>query len=187
MFRNRQSSQKPPDELFERFRQSFPGMRTTADGSNAQTALADGIHETGLNQPRFDHGHEDLDPTPRAPTESFRFTPSLLDPTSSAFAAFANQQPPGLFTPTPGGTNTLLNTTNPVTTQHGLETPNIGISIDTPLSMPTHATIAPSTADFAAPQTIQPHQFHNYQPFTQSMQPHYLDPSQYDPRPPSGP
>ena len=49
----------------------------------------------------------DLDPTPKASTEvPFRFTPSLLDPNSSAFAAFA-AQPPGYYTPTPGGSSTL--------------------------------------------------------------------------------
>ena len=49
----------------------------------------------------------DLDPTPKASTEvQFRFTPSLLDPNSSAFVAFA-AQPPGYYTPTPGGSSTL--------------------------------------------------------------------------------
>jgi hypothetical protein len=44
-----------------------------------------------------------MDPTPKAHGAPFRFTPSLLDPNSSAFAAFA-AQPPGYYTPTPGGT-----------------------------------------------------------------------------------
>lgn len=44
----------------------------------------------------------DIDPTPKAHGVPFRFTPSLLDPNSSAFAAFA-AQPPGYYTPTPGG------------------------------------------------------------------------------------
>jgi hypothetical protein len=44
----------------------------------------------------------DMDPTPKATGAGFRFTPSLLDPNSSAFAAFA-AQPPGYYTPTPGG------------------------------------------------------------------------------------
>src|ERR1700730_3501888 len=43
-----------------------------------------------------------MDPTPKATVAGFRFTPSLLDPNSSAFAAFA-AQPPGYYTPTPGG------------------------------------------------------------------------------------
>lgn len=44
----------------------------------------------------------DLDPTPKASSGApFRFTPSLLDPNSHAFAAFA-EQPPAYYTPTPG-------------------------------------------------------------------------------------
>ncbi|KAF8250103.1 hypothetical protein K440DRAFT_619527 [Wilcoxina mikolae CBS 423.85] len=201
MFRNRQSSQKPPDELFERFRQSFPNVINTTSAPNSQSepavAVAVGIHPT-LNQPRFS-AHEDLDPTPRAPAEPFRFTPSLtpsafMDPTSAAFAAFANQ-PPGLFTPTPGMnvsssfgvTNSV--SANAISTTHDLQTPSIGISIGTPLSLPNGSTLpAPTTSEgFGAPQTIQPHQFHNYQPFSQPLHPQYLDPSQYEPRPPSGP
>lgn len=135
---------------------------------------------------RFGHEHEDLDPTPKAPSEPFRFTPSLLDPNSSAFAAFANQPPPGLFTPTPGGGNTLYSTHS----HHDLQTPNVGISIGTPLSLPNTSTAMPRPTagdihDYN-PQTIQPHQFHNYQPFTQSLHSGYLDPSHYH-RPPSGP
>ena len=49
----------------------------------------------------------DQDPTPRASHEPWRFTPSLLDPNSYAFNSFANA-PPGYYTPTPGGNNTLF-------------------------------------------------------------------------------
>lgn len=139
-----------------------------------------------MSDNRFGHEHEDLDPTPRAPSEPFRFTPSLLDPNSSAFAAFANQPPPGLFTPTPGGGSTLYNSHS----HHDLQTPNIGISIGTPLSMPNTATAMPrptASEDDYNTQTIQPHQFQNYQPFTQSLHAGYLDPSHFHPRPPSGP
>jgi hypothetical protein len=52
------------------------------------------------------HSVYDMDPTPKAGA-NFRFTPSLLDPNSSAFAAFANQ-PPGYYTPTPGGSTYAL-------------------------------------------------------------------------------
>ena len=60
-----------------------------------------------LFQDESDSIRYDLDPTPKASTEvPFRFTPSLLDPNSSPFAAFA-AQPPGYYTPTPGGSSTL--------------------------------------------------------------------------------
>ena len=63
-------------------------------------------HMTHSMYPLFraesDDLRSDIDPTPKATGASFRFTPSLLDPNSSAFAAFA-AQPPVYYTPTPGG------------------------------------------------------------------------------------
>jgi hypothetical protein len=50
---------------------------------------------------RVTHSVYDLDPTPKAGS-AFRLTPSLLDPSSSAFAAVANQPPN--YTPTPSAT-----------------------------------------------------------------------------------
>jgi hypothetical protein len=75
----------------------------------------------------------DQDPTPRASAEPWRFTPSLLDPNSFTFSAFANQ-PPGYYTPTPGGTNTIYHP------QAGdLHTPTLGLNmgLGTPLSLST--------------------------------------------------
>lgn len=50
----RQSSQKPSDELFERFRQSFPGVRvgSTSGPSESQLQTAGGLQDSTLNQPR---------------------------------------------------------------------------------------------------------------------------------------
>lgn len=204
MFRNRQSSQKPPDELFERFRQSFSSViaTTTSPSSQAETAVANGMTEPTFHLPKqtnnaagFSNG-EDLDPTPRAPADPFRFTPSLtpsafMDPTSAAFAAFANQ-PPGLFTPTPGGNMANgFNASNPISNAiaaaHDLQASNIGISIEAPVSNGSRLQ-APSSVDTArlnATQTAHP--FHNYQPFSHPLHPQFLDQSQYNPQPPSGP
>jgi hypothetical protein len=78
--------------------------------------------------------HDDIkdhDPTPRGSDQPWRFTPSLLDPNSFAFTSFANQ-PPGYYTPTPGGTNTLYHS------QAGdLHTPGFSFGLGTPLSLPT--------------------------------------------------
>ncbi|KAF8461043.1 CP2 transcription factor-domain-containing protein [Kalaharituber pfeilii] len=201
MFRNRQSSQRPSEELFERFKKSFPDVRSTTGSTEvSNTATAGNLQDSALNQPRLDtlsspgnwlsgniltskgsiRYHEDLDPTPRAPGEPFRFTPSLLDPNSSAFAAFANQ-PPGYYTPTPNAPNGLTNHVNDI------PTPSVGISIGTPLALSNTMTMAPVTAtDLSfAPQTIQPQQFQNYLPFTQPLHPQYVEPA-FD-RPPSGP
>ncbi|KAI9777712.1 MAG: hypothetical protein M1839_008631 [Geoglossum umbratile] len=172
MFRNRTNSQKPGDDLYERFRQSFPQVApssTSTSEPNIAASLSETLCDPTLNERGSlgqDHGDiKDLDPTPRAPHEPWRFTPSLLDPNSLAFATFANQ-PPGYYTPTPGGTNALYHS------QAGdLHTPNMGISVGAPLSLPTttatglHAvTPAAGVHDFT-PQTIQSQQFHNFNPF----------------------
>ncbi|KAI9723670.1 MAG: hypothetical protein M1812_000970 [Candelaria pacifica] len=108
-----------------------------------------------------DHSFDkDQESTPRVPQEPWRFTPSMLDPESFAFTSFANQ-PPGYYTPTPGGTTLYHN-------QAGdLHTPGMGIGIGTPLSLPTseagiHAGITVDMHDF------QHHHFDNLDPFAQS-------------------
>ncbi|KPI41359.1 Grainyhead-like protein [Cyphellophora attinorum] len=71
---------------------------------------------------------KEVDASPKPFGDSWRLTPSLMDPNSFAFSAFANQ-PPGYYTPTPGGFNTLYHS------QAGdLHTPGMGMN--TPLSMP---------------------------------------------------
>lgn len=139
----------------------------------------------------FDHDHEikDHDPTPRG-TEPWRFTPSMLDPNSFAFTNFANQ-PPGYYTPTPGGTNTLYHT------QAGdLHTPGFTLhGLGTPLSLPTsegsihvNQTSNVSLHGFH-PQSLAPQVFHNPNPFgyqqpqhTQTFAPHQFShhPSAFD-------
>jgi len=141
MFRQRKSSAKPGDELLANFRQQFPevssGGATTSTGVPALTTAAGNV--PGLVAPgqerSLNPGQDvfDQDPTPRASAEPWRFTPSLLDPESFSFSAFANQ-PPGYYTPTPGGTNTLYHP------QAGdLHTPTLGLGmgLGTPLSLPT--------------------------------------------------
>jgi hypothetical protein len=113
----------------------------------------------------FDH-----DPTPRASNEPWRFTPSLMDPDSFAFNNFANA-PPGYYTPTPGGTNTLFHT------QAGdLQTPVglAGPALETPLSMPATGnpiTSGAGVVDMAGFQPLPSHQMHHFSPFVQAPPP----------------
>ena len=108
--------------------------------------------------------------TPKALADHWRFTPSLMDPNSFAFASFANQ-PPGYYTPTPGGINTLYHS------QAGdLHTPGMGMNVGTPLSLP-HTSSAmhvpdPTMTDLHQfpPQFLQNHPFHNINPFSQQPQ-----------------
>ncbi|KAB5533624.1 CP2 transcription factor [Coniochaeta sp. 2T2.1] len=147
MFRQRTSSQKPGDDLLANFRQQFPEVAAATSASvvagPARTATAPEADITAVttqdpNQSLVSHDHDafrDQDPTPRAgaANEPWRFTPSLLDPSSFSFSTFANQ-PPGYYTPTPGGTNTIYHP------QAGdLHTPTLGFAmgLGTPLSMPT--------------------------------------------------
>jgi hypothetical protein len=121
---------------------------------------------------------KDLDPTPRGTNEQWRFTPSLLDPSSMAFAAFVNQTP-GYYTPTPGGTNTVYHNM-----AGDLHTPHLGIGVGTPLSMPTsdgamHSISAVDLHSFA-PQSMHSNQFQHFNPFQsqhqqqQSFAPHHF-------------
>jgi hypothetical protein len=141
----------------------------------SKTACDEGedIGLTLQSRPPHDEKIIDQDPTPRAQHEPWRFTPSLLDPNSFAFHAFANQ-PPGYYTPTPGGTNTLYHS------QAGdLHTPGMGmgmgIGLGTPFSMPSSEMgVQPGPVlDFSpyGPQHMQAHSFQNYNPFTAPQQP----------------
>ncbi|TEA14400.1 Grainyhead-like protein 2-like protein [Colletotrichum sidae] len=117
----------------------------------------------------------DQDPTPRATNEPWRFTPSLLDPNSFSFTNFANA-PPGCYTPTPGGTNTIYHP------QAGdLHTPTLGLGmgLGTPLSMPTSEGAMHSgqpMMDLAGyqgmhPQHPQQFQHQHFNPFIQPAAP----------------
>lgn len=98
-----------------------------------------------------------------------------MDPSSFAFTSFANA-PPGYYTPTPGGTNTLYHP------QAGdLHTPTLsfGMGLGTPLSMPTTDNAmqsGPTMVDLAGfhhgtaggmhPSQFQ-QQHHQFHPFVQ--------------------
>lgn len=117
MFSHRRNSQKPNEDLYAAFKQTFPdvGPGTSSAGSGAVPAIAErsaSLSEALIDAPStqrpfdtVDDG-KDVDATPKPFADTWRLTPSLMDPNSFAFAAFANQ-PPGYYTPTPGGFNTL--------------------------------------------------------------------------------
>ncbi|KAK4247172.1 CP2 transcription factor-domain-containing protein [Corynascus novoguineensis] len=181
MFRQRTSSQKPGDDLLANFRQQFPEVAAVGSTGSAavpaRTATAGHAHaDVAGPGPERSHSisHEafrDQDPTPRASNDPWRFTPSLLDPGSFSFANFANQ-PPGYYTPTPGGTNTIYHP------QAGdLHTPTLGIGmgLGTPLSMPNSEGAVHSGAgpmDMTAfHQGFHPQQFQQFNPFIQAPPP----------------
>lgn len=116
---------------------------------------------------------KDLDSTPRAQHEPWRFTPSLLDPNSFGFSAFSNQ-PPGYYSPTTGSSNSQW-------TNHtgDIHTPgvNMTIGLQTPLSLPPSSSetlTGGPLLDIAAFGHHIPPNYTNYNPFgpNQSDQQH---------------
>lgn len=104
-----------------------------------------------------------------------------MDPNSFSFTNFANQ-PPGYYTPTPGGTNTLYHP------QAGdLHTPSLGfgMGLGTPLSMPASEAALHSHSGPPGPTIppmvelgsfqhggLHPHQFHQFSnPYIQPAPP----------------
>lgn len=172
--------------MYEEFSKNFPQVGTSStSGSHSDPTSLD-VPATNELRYKQDHqlqpfsltssnrpetsGHEhisslvkDLDPTPRPHTESWRFTPSILDVNSYAFTSFANQ-PPGYYTPTPGGTTFYHN-------QAGdLHTPGMGMGmgLGTPLSGPTseagmHSGPMMDYSNFG--HNMAQHHFQNYDPF----------------------
>src|SRR6201999_1031826 len=102
---------------------------------------------------------KEQDATPKTFSDAWRgFTPSLMDPNSYAFSAFANQ-PPGYYTPTPGGFGTLYHPQAGV-----LHTPGMGMN--TPLSLP-HSIHGLHAQDqmIHLQQHFNPHLLHQQHPF----------------------
>jgi hypothetical protein len=178
MFRQRTSSAKPGDSLLADFRQQFPQVAaatsaTTVPGISQTAAPDNTIAPAEVTQNLDAEGFRDEDPTPRASNaanEPWRFTPGLLDAQNFNYTGFPNG-PPGYYTPTPGGSNTLFHP------QAGdLHTPTIalGHGLGTPLSMPTSGDAlqaGPAILDMSGFQTLQPHQLHHFNPFIQAAPP----------------
>ena len=147
----------------------FPGLcyrvlLESSFGSLGPSVIHHCFDVADQNFRQFDDHEEmkDHDEISHETNEHWRFTPSMLDTNSFSFAAFANQ-PPGYYTPTPGGMNTLYHS------QAGdLHTPGMGIHLGTPLSMPiSEASMhAASSIDMNA---FNPQMLHA-QAFNQQMQ-----------------
>jgi len=100
---------------------------------------------------------KEQDMTPKSFQDHWRFTPSLMDPTSFAFSAFANQ-PPGYYTPTPGGFTTVYHN------QAGdLHTPGMGLN--TPLSLPHSIHTLHEADPTMHGHNFNPHFLHHPPPF----------------------
>ena len=228
MFQNRRTSQKPDEELYAAFKQSFPDVGPGTSSASAQQgealessslseALIDApssnryeplslIHVKPSHHPHSSPSHrfnmkpsyspierddddvltmdyfgrpfpeldggKDHDGTPKALSEAWRLTPSIMDPASYTFQHFLNA-PPGYYTPTPGGINTLYHN------QAGdLHTPGMGMN--TPLSMPHSVHALPAHEGHLDMQHFQPHLMHHHSQFQHPYaQPTYAPPHHF--------
>ncbi|KAL8854055.1 MAG: hypothetical protein Q9221_001178 [Calogaya cf. arnoldii] len=138
MFRNRRSSQKPAEEFYAAFRNTYPnvgpGTITTSAAATTQTTTqASGPPRDQI----MDHSHFDNVDNSKAedstfPTSNYdwRLTSSFIDASSFAFASLTNQTP-GYCTPNTGGNGTYYHNK-----AGDLHTPNLGFQLGTPLSLP---------------------------------------------------
>ncbi|KAH8178482.1 CP2 transcription factor domain-containing protein [Sarocladium implicatum] len=178
MFRQRTSSAKPGDSLLAEFRQQFPQVSTATSAAAAPSISHtappnETVAPAQISQSLDAGGFRDEDPTPRASNaadEPWRFTPGLPDTQNFNYGNFPNA-PPGYYTPTPGGPNTLFHL------QAGdLHSPTIalGHGLGTALSMPTSGDAlqaGPAILDMSGFQTLQPHELHRFNPFIQASAP----------------
>ena len=142
-----------------------PILLPSTQAGNDQVNHADYFSRAFENQPQPKEQDATL-ATPKPFTDSWRFTPSIMDPNSYAFSAFANQ-PPGYYTPTPGGFGTLYHP------QAGdLHTPGMGMN--TPLSLPHSIHGLHAQDQLMHLQHFNPHflQHHGQHPFQEMFQHH---------------
>ncbi|KAK5092509.1 hypothetical protein LTR70_001911 [Exophiala xenobiotica] len=141
------------------------GSHHSPDHSDEEQSM---LTDDYFNRPVFDNvddSTKETGTTPK-PFSDWRLTPSLMDPNSYAFAAFANQ-PPGYYTPTPGGFNTLWHSS----AAGDLHTPG-ALGMNTPLSLPQsmHAMHASDpTMHFGH---FNPQMLHPQQAFQDAFHPH---------------
>ncbi|KAI9833870.1 MAG: hypothetical protein M1826_006393 [Phylliscum demangeonii] len=172
---SRANAQKPADDFYASFRQCFPEVgagtappihpraASLSAASVDNASRPDPIRPRTMNADRDRDEIDPHDPTPRGTHDSWRFTPSFLDPHSFAFASLANQ-PPGYYPPTPGGSDPLY--PRPAGDLHS---PSMAIGLGTPLSLPTSAGGVPVEAavdlDAFARPSAHASPFQTFHPF----------------------
>ncbi|SPO05217.1 related to transcription factor BOM [Cephalotrichum gorgonifer] len=172
MIRQRRNSQKPGDDLLANFRHQFPEVATTTTTTTVRldgvTADVGDAHLHNGEQAIPHEGFRDQDPTPRATSEQWRFTP-LLDSNNFTFPGFNGNGAGGFYAPTPGGTGTVY---HPQAGDLHTPTMGLGMGLNTPLSLTTTAAVgmpnvmANGTAPMMPFTQFQPapmgHQYNGY-------------------------
>lgn len=167
MFRNRRNSQKPNEELIQRFQKNFSDVVSPSSSMNAATALG--------GNPQFPMGHHvpssklsmetdmKIDPSFQAPhPQDAHFMAPMVDSSSVQFIDPLNQHH-GYYTPNSG--NLSAGYHSPAGDLH---TPGMGLSMITPLSLsqqghiPTNSAgmpLDPFSQQFVSPQYQNPQHF----------------------------
>ncbi|KAL8658954.1 MAG: hypothetical protein Q9226_000692 [Calogaya cf. arnoldii] len=138
MFRNRRTSQKPAEEFYAAFRNSYPNVGPGTITTSAAATIQTTTQPSGPSQDEImDHSHFDNVDNSKAEDSTFptsnddwRLTSSFIDASSFAFASLTNQTP-GYCTPSTGGNGTYYHNK-----AGDLHTPNLGFQFGTPLSLP---------------------------------------------------
>ncbi|PYH93290.1 hypothetical protein BO71DRAFT_431129 [Aspergillus ellipticus CBS 707.79] len=166
MFRNRQNTQKPDEELIQKFQRTFSDLVPPASHRNdLRLGQMPGVGP--ITPARLNMGNDMKlnEPTHRA-AHDMRYAPPYVDPNT---VSFVNPlQPPGYYTPNSGGLGAVYHS------QAGdLHTPNMNMSMMTPLSLPQQISAATINADAVTmgleqfDQHYLPPHFNNPHPFAQ--------------------
>ncbi|KAL2809813.1 CP2 transcription factor-domain-containing protein [Aspergillus granulosus] len=162
MFRNRRNSQKPDEELIQRFQKTFPDVvMPTATLNDVAGALHPQFPMGHMTPSKFAMDTEmKLDPTMPAPNPQDQFMTPMVDPNSVQFINPLNQYH-GYYTPNSGGLAAVYHSP-----AGDLHTPGMNMNAMTPLSLSQQAGVPPNgiPLDPFHPQLIPP-QFQNPQPF----------------------
>ncbi|PWY92431.1 hypothetical protein BO70DRAFT_367575 [Aspergillus heteromorphus CBS 117.55] len=163
MLRNRQNSQKPDDELIQKFQKTFSDVMpsTVSHRKDPRFGQMPGIGP--ITPARLSMGSDMKlnEPTSRA-SHDFRYAAQYMDP------VFNPLPPPGYYTPNSGGLSAVYHN------QAGdLHTPGMAMNMITPLSLAQQLPAPTINADPVALSLDQfdeqylPPPFNNQHPFTQ--------------------
>ncbi|KAL4800624.1 CP2 transcription factor-domain-containing protein [Aspergillus venezuelensis] len=159
MFRNRRNSQKPNEELIQRFKSSFSDVVTPSANMSAGGLPQHPLAQTSKFSMDADM-KLDTAAIPAPPTHDAQFMAPMVDPNSVQFINPLNQLH-GYYTPNSG--NLSAGYHSPAGDLH---TPGMGLSMITPLSLSQHGqmpannmAIDPFSQQFISPSFQNPQQF----------------------------
>ncbi|KAL4924296.1 grainyhead-like protein [Aspergillus undulatus] len=163
MFRNRRNSQKPKEELIQRFKNNFSDVVTPSANITANGVAQHPLAQVSARLPMDTDMKLDSATIPAPPAHDAQFMAPMVDPNSVQFINPLNQLH-GYYTPNSG--NLSAGYHSPAGDLH---TPGMGLSMITPLSLSQHGQMPANAAgmpiDPFSQQFISPHFQNPQQPF----------------------